>query len=118
MVTMYKQIIVVRKDLNMSLGKSIAQSCHASLRSYEKTSQAIIKAWKGEGEKKVVLEVNSKKEIMQLHKKAKELGVSCFLVKDAGLTELEPGTITALGIGPDKEELINKVTGSIKLLKE
>ncbi len=113
---MLKQIIVVRKDIDMSLGKSIAQACHASIGSYEKTSQAIIKAWRGEGQKKVVIEVNSKKELKDLYKKAKDLGISCFLVKDAGMTELEPGTTTALGIGPDKEELINKVTGSIKLL--
>lgn len=113
---MYKQMIVIRKDLNMSLGKSIAQSCHACLGSYQKTSEAIKKVWKGEGEKKVVLEVNSKKEIIELHKKAKELEISCFLVKDAGLTELDPGTVTALGIGPEKEEIINKVTGSVKLL--
>jgi len=102
---MLKQVIAIRKDLK-------------SLGSYEKTSQAILKAWKGEGQKKVVLEVNSKKELKELYKKAKELGVSCFLVKDAGMTELEPGTTTALGIGPDKEEKINKITGSIALLKE
>jgi len=113
---MIKQVIVIRKDLNMSLGKSIAQSCHAAVGSYEKTSQAIIKAWKGEGEKKVVIEANSKKELKDLYKKAKELEISCFLVRDAGRTELEPGTTTALGIGPDKEEKIDKITGSIKLL--
>ena len=113
---MLKQVIVIRKDIEMSLGKSIAQACHASIGSYENTSQAIIKAWRGEGQKKVVLEVNSKKEIIELKNKAKKLGVSHFLVKDAGMTELEPGTITALGIGPDKEESINKITGSVKLL--
>jgi len=113
---MLKQVIVIRKDIDMSLGKSIAQSCHAAVGSYEKTSQAIIKAWKGEGEKKVVTEVSSKKELTDLYKKAKDLGISCFLVRDAGRTELEPGTMTALGIGPDNEEKINKVTGSLKLL--
>jgi len=60
--------------------------------------------------------VNSRKDILALYKKAKEMKIPCFLVKDAGLTELKPGTITALGIGPDIEEKINKVTGSIKLL--
>jgi len=113
---MLKQVIVVRKDIGMSLGKSITQGCHASIGSYENTSQAIIKAWRGEGQKKVALEVNSKKELKELYEKAKELDISCFLVKDAGMTELEPGTITALGIGPDKDEKINKVTGSVKLL--
>jgi len=112
----YKQVIIIRKDLNLSPGKLAVQSSHASIGSYEKTSQAILKAWKGEGQKKVALEVNSKKELKELYKKAKELDISCYLVKDAGMTELEPGTITALGIGPDKEEKINKVTGSIKLL--
>lgn len=115
---MYKQIIVVRNDLEMSVGKKCAQCCHASIGSYEKTPDAIRKAWRGEGQKKVVVEVNSKKELRQLYKKSKELGVPCFLVKDAGFTELAPGTTTALGIGPDKEEKINKVTGSIALLKE
>jgi len=113
---MYKQIIVIRNDLEMSSGKKCAQSCHACLGSFEKTPEAIRKAWKGEGEKKVVLEIGSKKEILGLFKKSKELGIACFLVKDAGMTELDPGTITALGIGPDKEERINKVTGSVKLL--
>jgi PTH2 family peptidyl-tRNA hydrolase len=113
---MLKQIIVIRNDLEMSAGKMAAQACHASIGSYEKTPEAIIKAWRGEGQKKVVLEVNSNSDLRKLYKKAKELEVPCFLVKDAGLTELEPGTTTALGIGPEKEEMINKITGSVKLL--
>jgi PTH2 family peptidyl-tRNA hydrolase len=114
---MLKQVIVLRKDLEMSTGKKCVQACHACLGSYEKTSEAILKAWKGEGQKKVSLEVDSRSELIKLKNKAKELGISYFLVKDAGLTELEPGTITALAIGPDKEDKINKITGSTPLLK-
>jgi len=101
----------------MSVGKKCVQCCHASLGAYKKTEKTIAKKWNSEGQRKVVLEVNSKEEILKLYEKAKKEKISCFLVEDAGLTELEPGTITSLGLGPDKEEKINRITGSLKLLK-
>jgi PTH2 family peptidyl-tRNA hydrolase len=112
---MYKQVILIRKDLDMSTGKIAAQSCHASLGSYKKADKLIIKKWDLNGQKKVVLEVNSEDEILKIFDKVKKEKIPCFLVKDAGLTELEPGTITALGIGPDDEKKIDKITGSLKL---
>jgi len=113
---MIKQVILVRKDLGMSVGKKCVQSCHASIGSYQKSSRSIIKQWESEGQKKVVLEVSSRREILEYHTKAKKLRIHCFLVRDAGLTQLKPGTITALGMGPDREDQINKVTGDVKLL--
>ncbi|GAH46165.1 unnamed protein product, partial [marine sediment metagenome] len=40
----------------------------------------------------------------------------CFLVRDAGLTQLAPGTTTALGIGPISSKDIDKITGDLPLL--
>lgn len=112
---MYKQVIILRKDLKMSTGKKCAQSCHASLGSYKKASKSVIKKWNLEGQRKVILETNSKEKILKLHQKVKKEKIACFLVQDAGLTELKSGTITALGIGPDHEKKIDKITGSLKL---
>ena len=100
----------------MSEGKKCVQCCHASLGAYKKADKSVIKKWESEGQKKVVLEVNSKEEILKFYNQVKKEKIPCFLVEDAGLTELEPGTITALGIGPEREETLDKITGNLKLL--
>ena len=113
---MFKQIIIIRNDLGMSEGKKCVQTANASLGAYKKTDKKVIKKWEFEGQKKVVLEIDSKEKILNLYRELKKEKITCFLVEDAGLTELEPGTITALGIGPEREETLDKVTGKLKLL--
>jgi len=113
---MYKQVIIVRNDLGMTTGKKCVQCAHASIGAYNKASKSIIRRWDSEGQKKVILEVNSKKELLKLFKQVRKEKIPCFLVEDAGLTELKPGTITALGIGPEDEKKIDKITGSLRLL--
>lgn len=101
----------------MSVGKTAVQASHASVGALEKTSARVAAAWRREGQKKAVLSVETEKEIRALAAKCKRLRIASFLVADAGLTELAPGTVTALGIGPEKEESIDKITGSLPLLK-
>lgn len=43
--------------------------------------------------------------------KARAAGLTTYLVADAGHTQLTPGTITVLGIGPDSVEKIDAITG-------
>lgn len=112
----YKQVIVVRKDLNLSVGKTAVQVAHASLLAYSRTGKILKDKWESGGAKKVVLEVNSEAELITLQEKAKRRGLVASLVKDAGLTEISPGTITALAIGPEQSELIDKLTGNLHLL--
>jgi len=111
-----KQVILVRTDLDMSIGKVAAQCAHGSLSAMRKADKNIITKWEKEGEKKVVLKVSSLDELLEIKKKCDELKIPNALISDAGKTELEPGTITVLGIGPDYSDKIDKVTGNLKML--
>jgi PTH2 family peptidyl-tRNA hydrolase len=113
---MYKQAIVVRSDLKLSKGKTAAQAAHASLEAYKKAGSKERDSWEKEGSKKVVLKVESESELLKAFNLAKELHLPCSLIKDAGRTEVEPGTATAVGIGPAQEKEIDKVTGKLKML--
>ena len=116
----YKQCIVLRSDLGMSAGKLISQACHAAVDSSDlakRLNHRAWRAWRDEGSKKVVLQVDSLEELEGLAEKADGLDIANVLIQDRGLTEVPPGTTTALGVGPDRSERIDEVTGSLKLLK-
>ncbi len=118
----YKQAIVLRADLKMSRGKAAAQAAHASceavfliLRSEGRGWREWLEEWRREGQKKVVLRVNSERELLDLYSEALKLGLPAALIVDAGMTELPPGTKTAVAVGPAPEELVDKVTGHLRL---
>lgn len=112
----YKQAIVVRQDLGMSTGKMIAQACHASLKAYKKSDSEEVAEWEAEGSRKVILSPEQE-NIEDIFNQAKRNKIPTALVKDAGLTEVEPGTKTAVGIGPAEESKIDNITGHLKLVK-
>lgn len=110
-----KQIILVRKDLSLSKGKLSVQVSHASVEAVLKSSKDKINEWR-KFSKKVVLKVSDEKELLKYKKMADEKKLVNALIKDAGLTEIPPGTITCLAIGPDEDEIIDKITGKLKML--
>ncbi|MES3160198.1 MAG: peptidyl-tRNA hydrolase Pth2 [Halorubrum sp.] len=110
-----KQAIVARRDLGMGDGKLAAQVAHASLSAYEDTSRRARKRWKGSGQKKVVLGVDSESDLFALADKAETAGIPYAVIRDAGHTELESGTVTALAVGPAREETVDRVTGDLPL---
>lgn len=112
-----KQVIVVRKDLDMGKGKIAAQVAHASFGAARSAASRNMEEWEREGSKKVVLKTEGGQEdLIDLQGNAKRMGLATFLVKDAGKTQLEPGTVTALGIGPNEDGDIDRIVGHLKLL--
>jgi len=110
-----KQAIVARTDIGMGQGKLAAQVAHAALSAYEDADQRTRRAWKGSGQKKVVLKGSGEDELFALADKAEREGIPNAIVRDAGHTQLEPGTVTALAVGPADEEVVDRITGELSL---
>ena len=132
--TIVKQVIVVRKDLNMRKGKIAAQAAHASMavllnmmevqenglyqqRSLHIDNESPLHIWLNGAFTKVCVSVNSEEELVELHEAAKQQNIPAALIVDNGLTEFNGvKTTTCLAIGPDYSERINMITGGLQLL--
>jgi PTH2 family peptidyl-tRNA hydrolase len=115
----FKQVIIVRRDLNMGTGKIAAQVAHAAVMGAEKVKASRrewFNSWFAAGQAKVVVKVKNIKELMDVRMQAEEMYLPVVQVKDSGLTQIPSGTITCIGIGPAPSELIDKVTFELKLL--
>jgi len=112
----YKQVILVRKDLKLSKGKMSSQVSHASVEAVLKSGKVKVAEWRKEGMKKVVLEVADEKELLKYKKISDELGLISALIRDAGRTEIKPGTLTCLAVGPDLIEKVDKVSKDLKMV--
>jgi PTH2 family peptidyl-tRNA hydrolase len=115
----YKQVIVFRSDLKLSKGKAAVQAGHAAVSSAEEARKRHRQWWEDwitEGQRKIAVKVKGEKELLALEKHAKDLALSCALIVDRGLTEIPPGTVTCLGIGPAPAEKMDKITGLLPLL--
>lgn len=113
-----KQAIILRTDLKMEKGKMVAQGAHAAVECAEKVRKAdkeLFEQWINEGMKKIALKVDSEDELVKIFEKAKRKTRAC-LIRDAGKTQIPSGSKTAVGIGPDKDEVIDEIIKELKLL--
>jgi PTH2 family peptidyl-tRNA hydrolase len=115
----FKQVIVVRKDLRMGIGKIASQVGHAAVLGVErsrKLNKSWLRNWLNEGQPKIVLRVNSLKELVQVQSDAEGLMIPLVIIQDRGMTQIPTGTVTCIGIGPAPSDIIDKVTSELKLL--
>lgn len=131
-MTEAKQVLVMKqfpKERNLRTGKYVAQGAHASVgallsigRVVDQDSFVIplddpfVRAWIVGRFKKVTLYVKTDEELIEIWQQAQQANLPTALIKDAGLTEFNGvATLTAVGIGPADPELIDKITGHLKL---
>jgi PTH2 family peptidyl-tRNA hydrolase len=115
----FKQVIIVRKDLRMGIGKIASQVGHAAVLGVErsrKLNKSWLRNWLNEGQPKIVVRVNSLNELLQVQSNAEKFMIPLVVIQDRGLTQIPTGTVTCIGIGPAPSNIIDKVTSELKLL--
>ena len=135
-----KQVILVRTDLNMPVGKIAAQVAHASMGALLKGSYNIVPVetddaiddelvrcipmdpptnlWLDGSFVKVCLAIDSLEDLLEIEAIAERSGIRCCRITDSGRTVFnQQPTVTCLAIGPDYSDVINKITGHLRLLK-
>lgn len=113
---MLKQVIIVNKSLGMSQGKIAAQVAHGSVMSFLKANLQDQKEWLNNGYSKIVLQVESVSDLVNLKELADKKGFPTAMIIDEGMTEVNKDSITVLGIGPADSERIDEITGDLRLL--
>ena len=123
----HKQVIILRKDLNMRKGKLVAQGAHASMGAIlslcKQDGDRLIlemdertKPWLTGRFKKICVYVNSEEELLNIHEQAKQNGLVTSLIRDAGLTEFNGvPTLTAVAVGPDSEDKVDAICKHLPL---
>jgi len=114
-----KMVIAVRADLKMSKGKTAAQVAHAAVNcalASKKHNPEAMDKWMFNAYPKIVLKLKDEEELFQIKSFADAAGLVNSVITDAGHTEIPPGTVTCIGIGPDSSAKIDKVTGELPIL--
>ena len=107
-------VLVTRKDLTLSRGKLAAQCGHAAVECTLKATRECpqyLASWRENGARKIVVEAPNVDALKRLFGAAQAEGIVCYMVRDAGHTEIPAGTVTVVGLGPAPRESIDALTG-------
>ncbi|XP_058464496.1 peptidyl-tRNA hydrolase 2, mitochondrial [Malaya genurostris] len=114
-----KMVLVVRSDLGLSKGKIASQCAHAAIMCYIRSTnvnEAKLQNWLLQGQPKIVVKIENLSEFEKLAALARQKSVVAEIVRDAGRTQVQSGTETVLGLGPDVSELMDPLVEHLKLL--
>lgn len=114
-----KQVIAVRTDIKMGKGKIAAQVGHACVLASE-AARVSHPEWWNEWWKnaypKIVVKVPGYDDLEDIRQKAERIGLPHGMVRDLGRTQLVPGTVTCIAVGPAPDDLIDGITKGFSLL--
>ena len=105
------------KAVKMSAGKAAAQSGHATLGAYRrgmKHCPNAVRDWLRIGQMKITVKCPTVEELLKLETDCAASGLNTYLIRDAGHTEIEPGSRTVLAVGPAPASVMNPLTGHLK----
>jgi len=117
-----KMVLVVRTDLGMGKGKMCAQCAHAAIEAYKQAftgtprQKKCLTVWDNFGSTKIAVKANSEAELLGLYERARERGIVAAYIRDAGHTQVAPGSVTVLAIGPEEVGAVDSITSHLKLL--
>ena len=114
-----KMVMCVNQELGMRSGKIAAQCAHAAVAVVEevrRTNKPLLKQWQAHGAAKIALKCPNQTQLLQLREAARDQGIPCYLVTDAGRTQIAAGSNTVLAIGPWGKSRLDAITGHLRLL--
>ena len=106
-----------RSDLELSAGKLAVQCAHAaigSLKQAKKTHSRMVQRWQETASRKICLSVDDEEDLMYFLGLVEEASLPYSLIEDAGLTEVAPGTVTVLGVGPAPRHTMDHLFSELK----
>lgn len=104
--------ILMNTGIGMSPGKMIAQGGHAVMESQFMTNPLTYSEWYDQHQKKIVLGIKSEEKLLNAKKKLEKAGLKVKEIRDLGLTEIEPNSLTAVAVEvvckEDREQLFKR----------
>ncbi|HJN55723.1 MAG TPA: aminoacyl-tRNA hydrolase [Candidatus Poseidoniales archaeon] len=114
-----KLVCVIDVGLGMGKGKIASQVGHACMEvalQIQRENPSLLSAWRSRGAGKIIVRSEDGSSLLQISDRARKAGIRTHGVRDAGHTQVEPGSTTVLAIGPASESDLEQITGHLRLL--